>query len=69
MSVGPETDRGRTLLDGLEGVFNLVEATLWRPGRDIVVVLVAEHGGIVVGVMSIGLVGLLACCELVVGLV
>lgn len=42
VSVGPETDRGRTLLDGLEGVFNLVEATLWRPGRDIVVVLVAE---------------------------
>lgn len=27
------------------------------------------HGGIVVGVMSIGLVGLLACCELVVELV
>lgn len=32
VGVGPETDRGRALLDGLEGIFNLVEATLWRPG-------------------------------------
>jgi hypothetical protein len=42
MGVGTQSDRGRPLFNSFERVFDLVQTALWRPSRDIVIVLVAE---------------------------
>lgn len=42
MGVGTQSDCSRSLFHGLERVFDLVQTALWRPSRDIVIVLVSE---------------------------
>ncbi len=42
MGVAAQTDAGGTLLDGFEGVLDLVQAALRRPRGDVAVVLVPE---------------------------
>lgn len=74
MCIRAQTHGGRSLLHSLESVFNLVQTALWGPGRDIVVVLVAElfflfiqGKGILISLMhasSAGVVGCLSSCPL-----
>ena len=42
MRLGAERGRRTALLHGLHGIFNLVDATLRTPRRNVVVVLIAE---------------------------
>lgn len=44
MCLRPESEADRALVDGFDGVLDLVQSALRTPHGDIGVVLVAEHG-------------------------